>query len=90
MAAKGDGVPTATWAVPASAITGVAVEASAVLADWRVRAPFVESWLRRTADLAGHLAKVDLVLEWDEQVGLISYDAYVDGRRLFGADDFIG
>jgi hypothetical protein len=59
------------------------------LAGWNVTSSFVDVWLTSTVDSLPGDAEVTLCLDYDADVQLLSFDAMVDGRRVYGADDFV-
>jgi hypothetical protein len=57
---------------------------------WHVRSAFVSFWVRTACDHARDLGELRLVLDYDADVGLLSFDAYSGEHRVYGADDWIG
>jgi hypothetical protein len=81
---------TMEWLVPAAAVDQVALEAVERLRALGVTAPFLPFWLRATAEHVHPDDETRIVIEHDPATGLISFDAWVGQRRIFGADDFRG
>ena len=61
-----------------------------VLDGWGARSAFVPLWLRTAARSLGAGDEAQLVVEFDASAQLLSFDAWVDGRRVYGADDWLG
>ena len=57
--------------------------------QWGVRSAFVALWLEQAAARlpAGTLGRA--VLEYDPVARLLSCDVWLDGRRVYGMDDFV-
>jgi hypothetical protein len=63
--------------------------ANPAAAEESVTAALARLWVRSAV---GHLPipLAELVLEYDEAVGLVSCEAWADGRRVYGIDDWVG
>jgi hypothetical protein len=61
-----------------------------MLDDWHVRSAFVALWVRTAVEKARDLEELKLVLDYDEEARLLSFDAFSGERRVYGADDWIG
>lgn len=61
-----------------------------VLDSWGARSAFVPLWLRTAASSLGSADEAELVVEFDPDARLLSFDAWLDGRRIYGADDWLG
>jgi len=57
---------------------------------WNVRSAAVGLWLRLAGAQLPSDREARVVLEFDPDAGLLSFDAWVDERRVYGADDWIG
>jgi hypothetical protein len=64
-------------------------EVMSTLRQWRLSPAPGRLWVRQAADSAGD-DPAELLLEYDATLGLVSLEAWRDGRRLFGIDDFVG
>jgi hypothetical protein len=77
--------------VPLEAANPAAAEESvtAALSEWNLRPALARLWVRSAV---GYLPipLAELVLEYDEAVGLVSCEAWADGRRVYGIDDWVG
>ncbi|MBV9291297.1 MAG: hypothetical protein JO222_02520 [Frankiales bacterium] len=58
------------------------------LRSWNVRAAFLPFWFQEIGKRLHPEDEALVVLEYDD--GLLSFDAWVRDRRLFGADDYVG
>lgn len=65
-------------------------DAQRQLADWNTRGPFLAFWFRTTASQLAVGDQVRVVMAYDDAAGLLSFDAWVQDRRVYGADDFLG
>jgi len=65
-------------------------EVADTLLAWGVRSPAVGLWLRLARAQFPADRDARAVLEFDESAGLLSFDAWVDDTRVYGADDWIG
>jgi hypothetical protein len=72
-----------------AATTPAVEEVMSTLRQWRLQPGPGRVWVRQAADSAGD-APAELLLEYDATIGLVSLEAWRDGRRLFGIDDFVG
>jgi hypothetical protein len=83
-------MPSVTWcSAPdnASTLQGAAVE---TMQEWHVRSAFVRFWVQTACDRARDLDNLRVVLDYDPDAGLLSFDAFSGDRRVYGADDWIG
>jgi len=83
-------MPCATWsAAPdeASTLLGATAEA---LQSWHVRSAFVRHWVQTACAQARDVEQLRVVLDYDPEAGLLSFDAFSGDRRVYGADDWIG
>lgn len=76
------------WRVSAAALDQVGADASKRLRSLGVRAPFLAFWLRAAAAHVQPDDEAHLTIAYDE--GLLSFDAWVGGKRVYGADDYVG
>lgn len=60
---------------------------SEALRAWHLRPGLAHAWLLSVAEHVRDPA--DLVMEYDEDLHLVSMEAWVDGRRAFGIDDLV-
>jgi hypothetical protein len=61
-----------------------------VLDGWGARSAFVPLWLRTAASSLATAEVAQLVVEFDPDARLLSFDAWVGDRRIYGADDWLG
>ena len=83
-------MPCATWSTAptdAALLQGAAAEA---MAQWHVRSAFLRLWVQTACDRARDLDCLRVVLDYDPDAGLLSFDAFNGDRRVYGADDWIG
>lgn len=83
-------VPQAEWRTGSADRSAVALDAVERLAAWNVRSSFVGLWFRTTFDQLDAEDEARVVIDYDESAGLLSFDAWVGDRRVYGADDFTG
>lgn len=83
-------MPVREWVFDAVGIPDICSQAQRQLAEWQARGGFVDFWFRSTARAVGDGDQVRVVLAYDGAVGLLSFDAWVRDRRVYGADDFVG
>jgi hypothetical protein len=83
-------VPQAEWRTGREDRNAVALDAVERLAGWNVRSSFVGLWFRAALDQLEAEDEARLVIDYDESAGLLSFDAWVGERRVYGADDFTG
>lgn len=76
------------WRVSLAAIDQVGTDASDRLRSLGVRAPFLAFWLRAAAAQLHPDDEAHVVIAYDE--GLLSFDAWVREKRVYGADDYVG
>ena len=77
------------WTVTRAVTPEVATEASHRMAALGVSAPFLAFWLRATCELLHPEDQATVVISYDHHAGLLSFDAWVKGRRIYGADDYV-
>jgi hypothetical protein len=82
-------VPTTEWRARRDDLARLGSDMRRTLAGWNVSSSFVDVWLTSTVDSLPGDAEVTLCLDYDADVQLLSFDAMVDGRRVYGADDFV-
>ena len=83
-------MPVATWsAAPsdASALLGATADA---MRQWQVRSAFLRLWVQTACDKARGLDSLSVVLDYDPEAGLLSFDAFNGDKRVYGADDWVG
>lgn len=84
-------MPSAEWTGPASTFgTTLTREVADTMASWQVRSAAVGMWLRMTRAQLPSDGEARAILEFDQAVGLLSFDAWVGETRIYGADDWIG
>ena len=54
---------------------------------WALRPPAVALWLLCAAEYVTPQDDAELVVEYDADLGLVSCEAWVAGRRVFAIDD---
>ncbi len=64
-------------------------EATRAMAGWDLPSGMVRLWVRQAAERAGS-ERLQLQLEYDAELGLVSCEAWGGGRRVFGIDDWVG
>ena len=57
---------------------------------WSLRVPAVRLWAQVARDMLPEAPSARWTLEFDPQMKLVSFDVWADGRRVYGADDFLG
>jgi hypothetical protein len=65
-------------------------EVQRVLDGWGARSAFVPLWLRTAASSLDGADEAELVVEFDAAARLLSFDAFVGAKRVYGADDWLG
>lgn len=55
--------------------------------QWRLRPPAIGLWLLSATAYIAPEDVAELVVEYDPALGLVSCEAWVAGRRVFGIDD---
>ena len=83
-------VPRAEWLTRREDSRDIALAATHQLAEWQIRSSFVGMWFRIAADRLDSSDEARVVIDYDDSVGLLSFDAWVGERRVYGADDFVG
>ena len=84
-------MPRAEWT--GSALTfaeTLSRDVNDAMAAWQVRSAAVGMWLRMTRAQIPADRQARIVLEFDESASLLSLDALVEEKRIFGADDWLG
>lgn len=89
-ASNSSGVSTARLALQPQHVDDTLATLQGVLERWGARSAFVALWLRTAASSLGTADEAQLVVEFDPEARLLSFDAWVDGRRIYGADDWLG
>ena len=83
-------MPVATWsAAPseASSLLGATTEA---MQEWHVRSAFLRLWVQTACERARDTDHLRIILDYDPEAGLLSFDAFKGDQRVYGADDWIG
>jgi hypothetical protein len=83
-------VSSARIALRPQAVDATLARLQGVLDSWGARSAFVALWLQMAAGSLGTAEEAEVVVEFDPQARLLSFDAWVDGRRVYGADDWLG
>ena len=83
-----DGTRTATYDFTPADLADVERRAMAELAGWGLGGGQLRTWLAMARSSVAGSAR--LVLEYDAAAGLLSCDVWCDGKRAFGADDWVG
>lgn len=83
-------MPTWEWTLGAAHADETAAEARRRLAAEQARSAFVDFWFRTTAGQLADGEEARVVVSWDCDERLLSFDAWVQERRIYGADDFLG
>lgn len=81
---------TLQWQVRGDDVDAVAATAASEVDAAGARAPFLSMWLRIAAQQLQPDEQAHIVLDYDDKAGLVSFDAWVGDRRIYGADDFVG
>lgn len=81
---------TARLALESSQLDDTTAALQRVLDGWGARSAFVAVWLRTAANALGVGDSAEVVVEFDPEVRLLSFDAWVGDRRVYGADDWLG
>lgn len=84
------GVSTARLALQSQHVDDALTALQQVLEGWGARSAFVPLWLRTAANSLGAADEAELVVEFDAEARLLSFDAFVGTRRVYGADDWLG
>lgn len=90
MDAEDVAVSSARIALQPQAVDVTLARLQGVLESWGARSAFVPLWLRMAASSLGTADEAELVVEFDPDARLLSFDAWLDGRRIYGADDWLG
>src|SRR3954447_13642947 len=78
------------WTMRRDAAETVADDAEGVVATWNVRTPYLRTWFQRTGR-AMHMNDDAVVqVSFDEECGLVTFDAGVGVRLVFGSGVFVG
>jgi len=83
-------MPCATWSAAPSDAAGLQGAAAEAMLEWRVRSAFLRLWVQTACSQARDVEQLRVVLDYDPDAGLLSFDAYNGDRRVYGADDWIG
>ena len=83
-------VSTARLALQPQHVDDALTALQQVLDGWGARSAFVPLWLRTAASSLGAADEAELVVEFDAEARLLSFDAFVGTRRVYGADDWLG
>ena len=83
-------MPVATWSAAPSETASLLGATTETLQEWRVRSAFVRLWVQTACDRGRDLDRLSIVLDYDPEAGLLSFDAFNGDQRLYGADDWIG
>ena len=84
-------MPTAEWTGRADTFgTTLLHEVADTMMAWHVRSAAVGMWLRMARAQLPADGEARAVLEFDQDAGLLSFDAWVGDTRIFGADDWVG
>jgi hypothetical protein len=83
-------VPQAEWRARREDGREVALTITHQLAAWDCRSGFIGLWFRQLGERLGPADEARVVVDYDDQAGLLSFDAWVGDRRVYGADDFVG
>lgn len=84
------GMSTARLALQSQHVDEALAAVQKVLAGWGATSAFVPLWLRTAASSLGGADEAELVVEFDADARLLSFDAFVGTRRVYGADDWLG
>ena len=83
-------MPVATWSAAPSEVAILLGATADVMAQWHVRSAFLRLWVQTACDRARDLENLYIVLDYDPDAGLLSFDAFSGDQRVYGADDWIG
>jgi hypothetical protein len=83
-------VPHGEWRARREDGRDVAMTITHQLAEWQCRSTFIGLWFRVLNDKLGPTDEARVVVDYDARAGLLSFDAWVDDKRVYGADDFVG
>ena len=83
-------MPVATWSAAPSDASTLLGATAATMREWQVRSAFVRLWVQTACDRARGLERLSIVLDYDPEAGLLSFDAFNGEQRVYGADDWIG
>lgn len=83
-------MPCATWSTAPPDPSVLQGETADVMEQWHVRSAFMRLWVQTACDRARELERLRVVLAYDPDAGLLSFDAFDGDRRVYGADDWIG
>ena len=78
------------WCMRQGAAELVADDAESVLASWNVRSPYLRLWFRRTGRAMDVNDDAVVDVSFDADCGVLTFDAWVGDRLVYGSDDFIG
>jgi hypothetical protein len=80
----------ARWTLRAGAAEQTTADVLRVLGQWRARSAFVPLWMRTAVSGLGEGERAQIVIEYDDDSRLLSFDAWSGDRRIYGADDWLG
>ena len=83
-------MPCATWSTAPADASSLQGAAAQVMEEWHVRSAFLRLWVQTACDRARDLDSLRVVLDYDPDAGLLSFDAFNGDLRVYGADDWIG
>ena len=75
---------------PATFEGSLSQQVNEAMTAWQVRSAAVGLWMRLARAQMPADREARVVLEFDEAAGLLSFDAWVGERRVYGADDWVG
>lgn len=83
-------MPVATLSAAPSDAPALLGATTDVMRQWHVRSAFLRLWVQTACDRARDLDSLCVVLDYDPDAGLLSFDAFNGDLRVYGADDWIG
>ncbi|HET6910079.1 MAG TPA: hypothetical protein VFH54_12120 [Mycobacteriales bacterium] len=84
-------MPRVEWSGSAATLAGsLSADIADTMAGWNVRSAAVGLWLRLARAQFPSDRDARVVLEFDADAGLLSFDAWVGDDRVYGADDWVG
>jgi hypothetical protein len=88
---EASGMPRTEWSGSAATFAEtLSRDVRDTMTAWNVHSSAVGLWLRLTRAQIPADREARIVLEFDESAGLLSFDAWVEEKRVFGADDWLG
>lgn len=82
-------MPTSEWRARRDDLPRLSTDVRQTLTTWHVTSAFVDMWLRSATERVAADAEARVTVDFDEDIHLLSFDVWVDGRRVYGADDFV-